>query len=236
MGWPVWVVYITLSRSSLECSLFRAVTLSDERDGVIDFTRHRESNEYDSSFETDSHSVVAVDERSSRRYLVASSPARRHLKVQREVVAKKYSLEQKRRQRNCFLALDASLHEAQKAHQRPALLPMLDLQADGRHESRPHRHRCDPREPPGHYDKLFKEYCICDHTYYQTNKIANRWRIELQVKVMAGKGQFSCGDCYCKEASGLRTWEINFAYFENDERKNALVNLRLRKECSFKLN
>jgi protein FRA10AC1 len=34
-----------------------------------------------------------------------------------------------------------------------------------------------------YYDKLFKEYCICDLSRYKENKIANRFRID-KVKEM----------------------------------------------------
>lgn len=39
-------------------------------------------------------------------------------------------------------------------------------------------------------------------------------------------GQFSCGEKRCNEAEGLRSWEVNFAYQEQGQRKNALVKLR----------
>lgn len=51
-----------------------------------------------------------------------------------------------------------------------------------------------------------------------------RWRVEKEV--VTGKGQFICGDKNCQEREGLRTWEVNFAYVENNEKKNALVKLR----------
>ncbi|XP_039250346.2 protein FRA10AC1-like [Styela clava] len=85
-----------------------------------------------------------------------------------------------------------------------------------------------------YWDKLFKEYAIADLTYFKENKIALRWRIEKEVVV--GKGQFSCGNKKCNEESGLRSWEVNFAYIESGEKKNALVKLRLCPECSYKLN
>ncbi|EZA59641.1 protein FRA10AC1 isoform X2 [Ooceraea biroi] len=85
-----------------------------------------------------------------------------------------------------------------------------------------------------YYDKLFKEYCICDLTYYKHNKVALRWRTEKEV--IAGKGQFECGSKTCKEKDNLRSWEINFGYEEHGEKKNALVKLRLCPECSVKLN
>lgn len=74
-----------------------------------------------------------------------------------------------------------------------------------------------------YYDKLFKEYCICDLTLFKENKVALRWRTEQEVVV--GKGQFSCGNKKCNENDNLRTWEVNFGYYENDEKKNALVKL-----------
>ncbi|KAL1476648.1 hypothetical protein MTO96_036357 [Rhipicephalus appendiculatus] len=203
-----------------------------DADGVIDFARHRGSNEYDSNFETDSESVVAADERSTRRDVVAPSPPRREPKAHRDVVAKEYSLEEKRRERNCFLALDA--YTRHKKLINDYLLCYPGSTSKLKRDTSRDRTDFDKQLAKRYYDKLFKEYCICDLTYYQANKIAMRWRTEQEL--IAGKGQFSCGDRHCKEASGLRTWEVNFAYFENNEKKNALVKLRLCKECSFKLN
>lgn len=34
-----------------------------------------------------------------------------------------------------------------------------------------------------YYDKLFREYCICDLSRYKENKIANRFRIEKVRKI-----------------------------------------------------
>ncbi|XP_030025514.2 protein FRA10AC1 homolog [Manduca sexta] len=85
-----------------------------------------------------------------------------------------------------------------------------------------------------YYDKLFKEYCICDLSRYKENKVALRWRIEKEV--VLGKGQFLCGSKPCNNDRDLKSWEVNFAYIENREKKNALVKLRLCPECSNKLN
>uniref|UniRef100_A0A182MB51 Protein FRA10AC1 homolog n=1 Tax=Anopheles culicifacies TaxID=139723 RepID=A0A182MB51_9DIPT len=85
-----------------------------------------------------------------------------------------------------------------------------------------------------YYDKLFKEYCIADLSRYKENKVAMRWRIEKEVIV--GKGQFVCGDRHCDERSELRSWEVNFGYLEQGQKKNALVKLRLCPKCSDKLN
>ncbi len=85
-----------------------------------------------------------------------------------------------------------------------------------------------------YYDKLFKEYAIADLTRYKENKIAIRWRIDKEV--CDGKGQFVCGNKHCLTKEALTSWEVNFAYSERNERKNALVKLRLCPKCSKKLN
>ena len=61
-----------------------------------------------------------------------------------------------------------------------------------------------------------------------------RWQTEKEVK--DGKGQFQCGARKCDERDNLRTWEVNFAYQEANERKNALVKVRLCPEDSYRLN
>ncbi|KAG9345975.1 hypothetical protein JZ751_007790 [Albula glossodonta] len=48
--------------------------------------------------------------------------------------------------------------------------------------------------------------------------------------------QFSCGNKRCEKQEGLKSWEVNFAYVEQGEKRNALVKLRLCPECSYKLN
>lgn len=85
-----------------------------------------------------------------------------------------------------------------------------------------------------YYDKLFKEYCIADLSRYKENKFGFRWRTEDEV--VSGKGQFQCGHKRCDKQDGLKSWEVNFAYVEQGEKRNALVKLRLCPECSFKLN
>ncbi|XP_016096238.1 protein FRA10AC1 isoform X1 [Sinocyclocheilus grahami] len=85
-----------------------------------------------------------------------------------------------------------------------------------------------------YYDKLFKEYCIADLSRYKENKFGFRWRVENEV--ISGKGQFHCGNKRCENKEGLKSWEVNFAYVEQGEKRNALVKLRLCPECSFKLN
>ena len=51
-----------------------------------------------------------------------------------------------------------------------------------------------------------------------------RWRIEKEV--VDGKGQFICGNKKCQIRDFLKTWEVNFGYVEQGEKKNALVKLR----------
>ena len=106
-----------------------------------------------------------------------------------------------------------------------------------------HKFLWEPEEQPltwekrlakTYYDKLFKEYAIADLSRYKENKIAMRWRVEKEV--CDGKGQFSCGNKHCMKQEELTSWEVNFAYAEHGERKNALVKLRLCPKCSKKLN
>ncbi|XP_025829679.1 protein FRA10AC1 homolog [Agrilus planipennis] len=85
-----------------------------------------------------------------------------------------------------------------------------------------------------YYDKLFKEYSIGDLSRYKENKIALRWRTEQEV--VLGKGQFICAEKKCTEQEDLRSWEVNFVYQEEGQKKNALVKIRLCPNCSRKLN
>ncbi|KAI3384543.1 hypothetical protein SNEBB_003610 [Seison nebaliae] len=85
-----------------------------------------------------------------------------------------------------------------------------------------------------YWNKLFKEYCICDLTQYKTNRIGMRWRTEKEV--VNGKGQFICSNKKCQINNSLLSWEINFGYMEYHQKKNELVKLRLCSACSKKLN
>jgi protein FRA10AC1 len=78
-----------------------------------------------------------------------------------------------------------------------------------------------------------------------------RWRTKEEV--LAGKGQFSCANLSCgnhestldedpddgteKESKkeGLRGFELMFEYVEKNEKKNALVKVRVCDECAAKL-
>lgn len=85
-----------------------------------------------------------------------------------------------------------------------------------------------------YYDKLFREYCIADMSRYRESKIGLRWRGEKEV--IAGKGQFICGNRKCNEKKDLHSYEVNFAYKEAGEHKQALVKLRLCSKCAYRLN
>src|SRR6185369_2454288 len=50
------------------------------------------------------------------------------------------------------------------------------------------------------------------------------------------EGQLICGSTRCSETANLKSWEVNFAYIEDNEKKNALVKIRLCPRCSEKLN
>ena len=85
-----------------------------------------------------------------------------------------------------------------------------------------------------YYDKLFKEYCICDLSKYKEGKIAMRWRTEKEV--LSGKGQFICANKTCSVEEGLRAWEAVFSYEEDGEKKSALIKVKLCEDCSGRIN
>lgn len=105
--------------------------------------------------------------------------------------------------------------------------------------------RWEERVARKYYNTLYREYCIADLSRYKENKIAMRWRVEKEV--IDGKGQFICGAKGCtlveqppdqavQKRVTLTGWQVNFAYMEGDQRKNAIVKLRLCPDCSDKLN
>lgn len=51
----------------------------------------------------------------------------------------------------------------------------------------------------------------------------------------SGKGQFVCGAKGCEANEGLASYEVNFAYEEAKEQKQALVKVRVCPPCSEKL-
>ncbi|PNW80941.1 hypothetical protein CHLRE_07g336250v5 [Chlamydomonas reinhardtii] len=95
-------------------------------------------------------------------------------------------------------------------------------------------HGWEARLAKRYYDRLFKEYAIVDLSFYKESRLGMRWR--TQKEVVSGKGQFVCGAKGCEASDGLCSYEVNFAYQEAGERKQALVKLRVCPACAFKLN
>ncbi|KAF9434960.1 hypothetical protein BGZ76_007135 [Entomortierella beljakovae] len=85
-----------------------------------------------------------------------------------------------------------------------------------------------------YYDRLYKEYALVELRYYKEGRVAMRWRNENEL--LRGKGEYTCGSLGCDEPKGLLSWEVNFGYMEQGEKKNALVKVRLCEQCSAKLN
>lgn len=85
-----------------------------------------------------------------------------------------------------------------------------------------------------YYDRLFKEYVICDLSGFKKGRIGFRWRTEAEV--LQGKGQFRCGHKQCECQTGLRSFEVDFKYTEAGRDRRALVKARLCEECAYKLH
>ncbi|KAK1930711.1 Protein FRA10AC1 [Phytophthora citrophthora] len=81
-----------------------------------------------------------------------------------------------------------------------------------------------------YYQQLFREYALADLSRYKEGKIGLRWRTEMEV--IAGKGQFSCGNKRCDKREELHSYELLFAYVEHGERKQCLVKVRACSECA----
>lgn len=85
-----------------------------------------------------------------------------------------------------------------------------------------------------YYDRLFREYVICDLAGYKRGDIGFRWRTEAEV--VQGRGQFHCGHKICRVRSGLKSYEVDFKYLEAGADKRALVKIRLCDTCAYKLH
>ena len=85
-----------------------------------------------------------------------------------------------------------------------------------------------------YYSRLFKEYALVDLSRYREGKIGMRWRVEKEV--VSGKGQFVCCNLACKERDRLSSYEVNFCYVEDSQKKNALVKVRLCHDCTTQMN
>eukprot|EP00927_Polykrikos_kofoidii_P008379 TRINITY_DN13478_c0_g1_i1.p1 TRINITY_DN13478_c0_g1~~TRINITY_DN13478_c0_g1_i1.p1 ORF type:complete len:633 (+),score=81.57 TRINITY_DN13478_c0_g1_i1:73-1971(+) len=84
-----------------------------------------------------------------------------------------------------------------------------------------------------YYDRLFREYVICDLAGYQKGCIGFRWRTEAEVA--QGKGQFICAHKMCSFETNLSSYEVDFKYREAGYNKRALVKVRLCEKCAYKL-
>ncbi|XP_052770446.1 protein FRA10AC1 homolog [Mya arenaria] len=209
-----------------------------------------QAGSYDSEFEYDSES-----ERKRRRYedLAKKEKKKKSSKGHKRELEEEYNKEEGRIMRHKIISLNAfDKHKllvnnylqyyGGKAGEfkRDTSKDKTDLDVIREHHKFLWTEEDDPDETwakrlaKKYYDKLFKEYCIADLSRYKENKVAMRWRIEREV--MEGKGQFLCGNKKCNEHRDLKSWEVNFAYMEDGEKKNALVKLRLCPDCSYKLN
>ena len=127
----------------------------------------------------------------------------------------------------------------QRHRQLLAALPRTDADVLREH----HRFIREDEAPPTsyeqrlaakYYSKLFKEYAIADLRHYKEQRIGLRWRTAEEV--VGGKGQFACAAKGCAAVDGLVSYEVNFAYEEAGEAKQALVKLRVCPQCGEKLN
>jgi len=211
----------------------------------------REDVGYDSTNEDD---TITRDAKRARRDLAdKSKPDRKEkAKAHSSVFNAEVAADEGRRQRSKLLQLNAYDRHKQLVNTYQLYFPgsTAGIQRDNRNDKRDidvirehHRflwNESDVEESwevqlaKRYYDKLFKEYCIIDLSRYKENQFGMRWRVEAEV--VTGKGQFLCGNKKCQERKKLRTWEVNFGYLEQGEKKNALVKCRLCFECSYKLN
>ena len=88
--------------------------------------------------------------------------------------------------------------------------------------------------PPPHNQPPAPPLPVLRTHRYKESKVGLRWR--TQAEVVSGKGQFSCGAKGCDSSSGLAAYEVNFAYQEAGQAKQALVKLCLCEDCAVKLN
>jgi protein FRA10AC1 len=68
-----------------------------------------------------------------------------------------------------------------------------------------------------YYNKLLKEYALCDLSRYRECKVGLRWRTEHEVVI--GKGQFVCASLTCESKHWLKSFEVPFSYEERGEQK-----------------
>lgn len=81
-----------------------------------------------------------------------------------------------------------------------------------------------------YYRRLFREYALADLSLAREGRLGLRWRTAAEV--VAGKGQFECGSTRCNARDSLRSYELLFAYVEQDETKRCLVKVRVCEACA----
>ncbi|KFM83150.1 Protein FRA10AC1-like protein, partial [Stegodyphus mimosarum] len=207
------------------------------------------NEDYESDFEYDAE----VGEKRKARYdLAIKVPETKLFKPNRQAFHDECSREQGRIQQKAFLSLDAYSRHKKLINDYVLCYrgATSKLKRDTSHYKTDHdiikeNHRFlweddDETRTWGeklakkYYDRLFKEYCLCDLSLYKKKKIGMRWRTEKELVI--GKGQFFCGSVHCNENDNLNSWEVLFGYVEHGEKKSALVKLRLCENCSYKLN
>jgi Folate-sensitive fragile site protein Fra10Ac1 len=57
-----------------------------------------------------------------------------------------------------------------------------------------------------HYSRLYKDYCICDLTYYSRGKVGLRWCTESDI--LALKGINICCEQHCNNEGTLYSHEV----------------------------
>ncbi|XP_054718324.1 protein FRA10AC1-like [Uloborus diversus] len=206
------------------------------------------SEDYESEFEYDAD---VGEKRKARQDLATHHVQPKAFKPNRQLFHDECSREQGRSQQQAFLALDAYTRHKKLVNEyvlcyrgSTAKLKrdISNYKTDHDIIRENHRFLWDDEEAytwgqqlaKKYYDRLFKEYCLCDLSRYKEKKVGMRWRTEKELIV--GKGQFFCGNVHCERKDDLNTWEVLFGYSEHGEKKSALVKLRLCERCSDKLH
>lgn len=83
-----------------------------------------------------------------------------------------------------------------------------------------------------YHDQLYKEYALIDlsRVHLEGSPVGLRWRSEKEV--VAGRGQFTCGNVSCTAEDSLSSYELPFSYVERGEKKLTLVKVRLCPTCA----
>lgn len=211
------------------------------------------SNPYFEDYESDFEYDVEVGEkRKARHDLATKVPENKVFKPNKETFHEECSREQGKFRQQAFLALDAYTRHKKLINEyvlcyrgctEKLKRDTLNCKTDHDVIRENHRFLWEEEDEANtwgqhlaksYYDRLFKEYCLCDLSRYKEKKIGMRWRTEKELVI--GKGQFFCGNVHCATQKNLNTWEVLFGYVEHGQRKSALVKLRLCEKCSEKLH